>query len=84
MLKFKEEKITGILGITTTYTVVEEDGSILPEAFSIWADKQGVRFKNNSPHLATRDDFEILARTIGQASKLYLCYRPKVTNAAGH
>lgn len=85
MLKFKEEKVTGIYGITTTFTAVKDDGT--PDGadpFIIGADAKGVFLRGRSERLATKQDFESLAKHIGAASQLFMAYRPKITNAAGH
>lgn len=81
MLKFKEEKKPGLLGLTVVFTLE----TIQEDPFRIQADSGGVKLSGTCPRLSTRDDFESLAQAIGKAASQYNVLRKdKVLNVAGH
>lgn len=86
MLKFKEEKAPGLLGMTTIFTQVGSDDKPLDpdDPFRVMSDRGGVRFMGTSRRLETQQDFEIFAKTVGAAAVAFQRAIPKVTNAAGH
>lgn len=88
MLKFKEEKRPGILGLTVVFTEVCDDLGGKPSdsdsPFMITADAGGVRFQGTQRRMTDMGDLQMLAKTLDQAWRAYRTAQPKVTNAAGH
>lgn len=86
MLKFKEEKKTGLLGLTTCFVEVGPQGQAYDaEApFAIIADAGGIRFVGNSPRIADAVDLDTLAKTVSLAWTAHRHCRPKVLSSTGH
>lgn len=81
MLKFKEEKKPGLLGLTFILTL----DTIQEDPFRIQADSGGVKLSGTCPRLTTQEDFRSLAQAIGNAATQYNVLRKdKVLNVAGH
>lgn len=86
MLKFKEEKRPGLLGLTTIFTEIGESGQPydVETPFKLHADSGGIRITGNSPRLASMDDLQIFAKVLDSAWRAHRILIPKIYNAAGH
>lgn len=84
-IKFTEEKITGIMGLTLIQHL--EHGPLHerpPGGFQIWADEMGIRFKGDSIHFTDGEMLEVMAKAVGRAWEFHETHRKKITNVRGH
>lgn len=82
MIHFKEEKKPGLLGISTVFTMAQENPSSDP--FQIIADKGGVRFLGTSERINDMVDLQELAKIFDKAWKAHIIHKPKITSITGH
>lgn len=86
ILKFKESKRPGLLGLTTVYEELDtmKNGDLVVGEFCIEADAGGIRFSGQSSRIDDLVDLDILAKTISEAWKAHRAARPKILSVTGH
>lgn len=86
MERFKEEKVTGLMGLTIVLTEVNEKGLVQDEVepFKISADKLGIRFSGRSSYFDDPAMLNHLAKAVDRAWRAYQVAKPKILNERGH